>query len=103
MNHKKQIRKAFREACLTRDGNVCKCCPVKTDLAVHHITDRNEIARGGYVKQNGITLCPDCHMKAERYHDTNGKSYVPTFHPNDLYELIGSSYEEAVAASERLD
>jgi hypothetical protein len=74
-------------------------------LDAHHITDRNELPNGGYVKENGITLCDvdgGCHMKAEEYHISGGKSFQYGFHPNDLYAKIGSSLESAVRASERL-
>ena len=57
---------------------------------------------GGYVKENGITLCPDCHSKAEKWHKSGGVSWEPGYHPNELYAKIGSSYEMAVAASEKL-
>jgi hypothetical protein len=49
---------------------------------------------GGYVKENGITLCDGedgCHMKAERYHITGGKDWVEGFHPIDLYKIIKSN------------
>ena len=41
-------------------------------------------------------------MKAERYHITEGKEHVPGYHPDDLYKMIGSTYEIAYLASERL-
>jgi hypothetical protein len=71
-------------------------------LDAHHITDRNEIPNGGYVKENGITLCPECHMKAEEYHQSEGMDWPQGFHPNSLYWRIGSSPEEAIEASKRL-
>lgn len=53
---------------------------------------------GGYVVENGITLCQEkCHPMAERYHAT-GVS-VPGFSPEELYDRIGSSLEAAVSAS----
>lgn len=61
----------------------------------HHITDRHDIPNGGYVSENGITLCPECHLKAERHHMTKGTEFVPGFHPDELYRLIGSSKEIA--------
>ncbi len=70
------------------------------NLDAHHITDRNEIIDGGYVKENGITVCDSCHLLAEIYHQT-GEPH-PGFAPNDLYKLINSSYEEAVKVIERL-
>lgn len=55
---------------------------------------------GGYVKENGISLCPECHIKAELFHSTG--SAPEGFMPNDLYRLIGSDHASAVRASEKL-
>ena len=100
---KQLVRQNFRDNVFKRDGYRCKkCLEAGSPLDAHHITDRNEMPNGGYVKENGISLCPDCHLKAEEYHQSEGQTWAPDMHPNDLYELIGSSYEEAVAASERL-
>jgi hypothetical protein len=55
---------------------------------------------GGYVKENGISLCPDCHQKAEVYHSTG--TALEGFAPDDLYKKINSSYEKAVEASNKL-
>ena len=55
---------------------------------------------GGYVKENGISVCDDCHFNAEQFWITG--EAVEGFHPTDLYNLIGSSHEIAVKASERL-
>lgn len=78
---KKKIREAFREAVFTRDGHKCRMCGrPDCKLDAHHITDRNELPNGGYVKENGITLCDvegGCHMKAEQYHITGGKDVPP--------------------------
>ena len=55
---------------------------------------------GGYVKENGISVCDDCHLKAEEFHSTG--TAVEGFSPDDLYKKIGSSHEQAVAAAEKL-
>lgn len=106
---KKQIRSKFRNAVYKRDGYGCKTCnkqftkeTARENLDAHHITDRNEIPNGGYVKENGISLCDECHIKAEKYHITEGKEWVEGYHPNDLYKLIDSSKEEAIKKSEKL-
>lgn len=94
-NQKKIVRARFRDAVFGRDGYKCKICgwnEYKDILDAHHITNRNDMPNGGYVKENGITLCPDCHFKAET-------GYMTAEH---LYKLIGSSYELAKKASERL-
>ncbi len=111
MRNKKEIRKDFRESVFKRDGYACKTCGFKPageineELDAHHITDRNLMPNGGYVKENGISLCnrtDGCHMKAELFHISGETEWNEGFHPDDLYKLIGSSYEAAIVASERL-
>lgn len=71
----------------------------------HHITDRNDMPNGGYVKENGISLCKygenpltlSCHQKAELW--LKGEELIEGFSPDDLYKLIGSSKEKADKAS----
>jgi hypothetical protein len=70
------------------------------DLDAHHITNRKEIVNGGYVKENGISLCPECHQKAEVFHSTG--TAFPGYAPDDLYKKINSSHELAVEASKKL-
>lgn len=116
---KKEIRKTFRTSVMKRDKYRCVCCgkcgkdrqggeeykkfhqdPNPVNLDAHHITDRNELPNGGYNILNGISVCDTCHLLAEVYHQT-GEPH-PGFAPDDLYEMINSSYEEAIKASERL-
>lgn len=114
---KKAVRQSFRDTVFDRDNLTCRVCGVigtrklmtlgqnmihADKLDAHHITDRSEMPNGGYVKENGITLCPRCHEDAEEYHRTEKKHWISGLHPNDLYDLIGSSYEEALEASEKL-
>jgi hypothetical protein len=56
------------------------------------------IVHGGYVEENGISLCDECHLKAES-HWSNCGTPEPGFSPEDLYNLIGSSYDRAWDAS----
>lgn len=105
--NKKEIRRNFRNAVFTRDKYTCVTCgkkftpeQVETELDAHHITDRNQIINGGYVMENGASLCKECHMKAEEFHRT-GKSILG-FSPEDLYSKIGSSLEMATKAAELL-
>lgn len=116
MGAKKQIRANFRRSVFERDGYRCVCCGKhgkcrntgdcigkdidRVNLDAHHITDRSEIPNGGYVKENGISVCDDCHELAEVFHQTGIPH--PEFSPDDLYRLIGSSHEKAVLASEKL-
>lgn len=101
---KKAVREKFRTDVFSRDNYTCKIpgCDIKRNLDAHHITDRNEMPNGGYVKENGISLCESDHIKAEAYHISGKTLWEEGFHPDDLYRLIGSSYEKAVKASERL-
>jgi len=52
---------------------------------------------GGYVKENGVSVCDECHLKAETFWSTG--EAIEGFAPEDLYNLIGSSLEIAVNAS----
>ena len=103
MGSKKDLRKIFRSEVFKRDKLTCKVCGNKMDecnLDAHHITDRSEMPNGGYVKENGITVCKDiCHFKVEKYHITDGKEWETGLHPNDLYKIIGSNYDEAFEKS----
>jgi 5-methylcytosine-specific restriction endonuclease McrA len=75
---KHNVRQEFRLAVFQRDGYKCRICGSTHLLDAHHITNRNEMEDGGYVVENGITLCDRCHLVAER------------FYPDKLYQLIGS-------------
>ena len=56
---------------------------------------------GGFVKENGISLCKaSCHLKAEEY--LLGSVLHEGFSPDELYQKVGSNYEEAVEASKQL-
>ena len=112
MSKKKVVRRKFRESVFERDGFTCKCCGYKPEkeslqeeLDAHHITDRTEMPGGGYVKENGISLCnveDGCHVKAEKFHISDGQEWEDGMHPNDLYEMIESSKELAIDRSKKL-
>ena len=53
--------------------------------------------------ENGISVCEDCHIKAEVWWENDYKSGPEGFSRDDLYEKIGSSLEEAERASEELE
>jgi len=118
MKKKGKIRRQFRDDTFERDNYHCKCCGEDFSyldspdlyLDAHHITDRSEMPNGGYVKENGISLCKEnfdeeglltesCHMKAEIFHIMNGDDWYGGMHPDDLYKLIGSSKELAIKKS----
>lgn len=99
---KKLIREKFRIAVFKRDGY--KCCFCKNDkeiLDAHHIQNREAMPAGGYVAANGISLCPDCHIKAEKFYET-GIAFEG-FSPEELYKRIRSSYEKAYEDSLKLE
>lgn len=107
--HKKEIRRLFRDRSFRRDKYRCRVCGAKPPkvadivefLDCHHITPRTELVGGGYVMENGISLCADCHIKAEEYYRVGVA--IEGYSPNDLYKLIGSSYELAYEASLKLE
>jgi predicted restriction endonuclease len=87
---KKAVRAAFRESVFTRDGHRCRMCGASgVPLDAHHITNRNEMPDGGYVKENGISLCAECHRLAEQLWETG--TAAEGYSPDDLYRKIGSS------------
>lgn len=88
---KKQIRARFRKEVFERDRHKCGCNETK-NLEAHHIINRNYWKNGGYKLDNGITLCPECHMKAEVYYMTSGEKWEPGFHPDELLREIRSPY-----------
>jgi len=76
----------------------------KRNLEAHHITNRREMPNGGYVPENGVSLCkkgtpgtPSCHEKAELW--LQRKQGPPGYSPQALYDKIGCSYEKAYRAS----
>ncbi|WP_088254611.1 HNH endonuclease [Fimbriiglobus ruber] len=107
---KKELRESFRQAVFERDGYRCAMCgyspPAEAwaglplPLDAHHICDRSKIPFGGYVRENGISLCPDCHTLAEVYHAC-GKP-APGYSSADLYTRIHSDYDTAVRHSLRI-
>ena len=121
---KKEIRRRFKAEVFERDNNTCQICGLGKELPngfdykpeeifdAHHITDRSKMSNGGYVKENGITVCKEplikephsksCHMRCEQFHISNGTEWEKYLHPDDLYRLIGSSYELACEKSEEL-
>ena len=121
MKNKNKVRRKFRDETFGRDDYQCRLCGEDFSnqdhpelfLDAHHITDRKEMPNGGYVKENGISLCKEnfdeeglltdsCHMRAEKFHISDGLEWEKNLHPDDLYELIGSSKELAIEKSERL-
>lgn len=99
---KKEIRSNFRDSVFKRDKYKCCFCSETNNLDAHHITDINLMSNGGYVKENGISLCEKHHLDAEHFHITNGLEWKDNFHPDDLYKKINSSYSLALKKSNEL-
>lgn len=107
MHDKKRIRELFKKSVFKRDDYTCQHCHTRYSadnadlfLDAHHIISRKDMPHGGYVKENGISLCKNtCHLKAEKFHITQGLEWEEGMHPDDLYKLINSSKEMAVKAS----
>ncbi len=104
---KKEVRSKFRREVFERDHYTCKVCgktwglAEQAELNAHHITDRSLMPSGGYVVENGITVCEgECHLRCEAYHLTGDPTLLYT--PDRLYRMIRSSYQLAFKASEKL-
>lgn len=63
-------RKEFRDQCLERDKHQCVVCHSNEHLSVHHLLEKDLFSspeeKEGYFKNNGVTVCEDCHYKAEQ-------------------------------------
>jgi len=97
LKNKKQIRINFRTVVFERDHNKCVFCG-KDAVDAHHITDRNDecFINGGYVLENGISLCEEHHLICERFHISEGEEWHYGYHPDDLYKRINSSKKLAI-------
>jgi 5-methylcytosine-specific restriction endonuclease McrA len=101
----KRWRLEFNEKCLKRDGGNCVICG-QPAVDVHHITDRRLMPNYGFAPENGISLCAEHHKIAEAasmlaFH-VAGQSYGE-FKPSELYKKIGSSFEIAEEACDKLE
>jgi 5-methylcytosine-specific restriction endonuclease McrA len=105
---KKLARQKFRDEVLKRDRSLCAICKTPDNVEIHHITDRTQIPGGGYVRENGITLCKEHLEQAELYlHSESGEmeedAELGALVPKKLYLKIGSNYDKALKASQRLE
>lgn len=57
-------RDAFREGVFARDSYKCVACGNPAQDA-HHLLERRLWDDGGYYLDNGVSLCGECHIKAE--------------------------------------
>lgn len=58
-------RDSFRENVFKRDQYKCVNCKNEGQDA-HHLLERRLFDDGGYYLDNGVTLCGECHIKAEQ-------------------------------------
>ncbi len=57
-------REEFKQAVFERDKHKCVCCD-RAAVDAHHIMERKLFPDGGYVLENGASLCERCHLFAE--------------------------------------
>jgi 5-methylcytosine-specific restriction endonuclease McrA len=62
----------WRRMCLERDGFACVLCHSKKKLEVHHIVRWYDAPLLRLKKNNGVTLCHDCHA---RHHQATGAEF----------------------------
>lgn len=58
-------RTEFKEKVFARDKNKCVVCGGPA-VDAHHLLDRSLWKDGGYYIDNGVSLCSDNHLKAEK-------------------------------------
>lgn len=58
-------RDDFRNQVFERDNHKCVVCG-KPGQDAHHIIERRLFITGGYYKENGATVCGDCHILCEQ-------------------------------------
>src|SRR5680860_1154948 len=63
-SHRLLTRDEYREAVFARDDHRCVVCGAPAADA-HHLIERRLWSNGGYFIANGVSLCGDCHLRAE--------------------------------------
>lgn len=58
-------REQFKAVVFERDKYKCMVCGADA-VDAHHIIDRSLWDDGGYYADNGVSLCSDCHLRAEK-------------------------------------
>lgn len=57
-------RNEFRYQVFARDNYKCVVCKASA-VDAHHVIERRLFHDGGYYLNNGVSVCSDCHLKAE--------------------------------------
>lgn len=76
-----EIREEFQREVFERDGYECVVCG-KAAVDAHHLYERKLWGKdfsGGYILENGVSLCAACHLEAE----------ATTWTVEDLAEMAG--------------
>lgn len=105
---KKLARQKFRDQVLKRDRGLCAICKSPDNVEIHHITNHTLMPGGGYVRENGITLCKEHLEQAELYLHSESDALAEdaglgALAPKKLYLKIGSNYDKALKACQRLE
>lgn len=58
-------RVQFKDSVFLRDGGLCVNCK-NVAVDAHHLLERRLWKDGGYYLSNGVSLCGDCHLLAEK-------------------------------------
>jgi len=91
-------RDTFRNAVFERDSHKCVICDFPAADA-HHIMERRLFTDGGYYLDNGASLCPNCHIEAEKtiitvehlLQKTNSHRILPPhLYDDEIYDKWGN-------------
>ena len=92
-------REEFKKAVFSRDKGCCVLCS-GTPVTAHHIMDRKLFPDGGYVVDNGASVCDPCHVLCERtivgVHEVRNKAGItsvvmpPGLNPSRSFDKWGN-------------
>lgn len=98
-------REEFKEAVFKRDGNKCIMCKLPS-VDAHHLLERKLFPDGGYYLNNGVSLCSEHHLEAEKCDITveelrtaaGIKEIVlpPDLKPDVVYDKWGQKVDEGL-------
>lgn len=104
MSTKADARSEFKGAVFARDHQRCVACGCPA-VDAHHIMQRKLFPDGGYLLDNGVSLCSGCHVLAESSQISCADLRVlagikevvlpPGFDPGFAYDLRGEPIDFA--------